>query len=161
MAKDSSLREHLLYLLDGGGAHLDFASSLKNLPASLRGACPEGAPHTIWQLVEHLRIAQWDILEFSRNPDHVSPKWPEGYWPSAGAPGSAAAWEKSLESLRADRQAMRDLVADPGSDLLTPFAHGDGQTLLREALLVADHDAYHLGQIVLLRQMLGDWPPAE
>lgn len=161
MANDSSLREHLLYLLDGGGAHLDFANSVKNLPASLRGACPEGAPHTIWQLVEHLRIAQWDILEFSRNPRHVSPKWPEGYWPPASAPESGAAWESCLESIRADRQAMRDLVADPASDLLAPFAHGDGQTLLREALLIADHDAYHLGQVVLLRQMLGDWPPAQ
>jgi hypothetical protein len=161
MANDSSLREHLLYLLDGGGAHLDFASSVKNLPARLRGACPEGSPHTLWQLVEHLRIAQWDILEFSRNPGHVSPKWPEGYWPSASAPEPAAAWEACLESIRADRQAMRDLVADPAADLLTPFAHGDGQTLLREALLIVDHDAYHLGQIVLLRKMLGDWPPAQ
>jgi hypothetical protein len=161
MAKDSSLREHLLYLLDGGGAHLDFANSIKNLPARLRGACPEGAPHTIWQLVEHLRIAQSDILEFSRNPSHVSPKWPEGYWPTVTAPESEAAWDKCLETIATDRQAMRDLVADPASDLFAPLPHGDGQTLLREALLIVDHDAYHLGQIVLLRKILGDWPPAE
>lgn len=160
MSNDAILREHLLYLLDGGGAHLDFEKAVADLPVALRGVKPPGAPHTAWQLVEHLRITQWDILEFSRDPGHASPPWPEGYWPPAAAPASQEEWEASLAGFRADRKAMRERVADPASDLWTPFPHGDGQTLLREALLVADHDAYHLGQLVLLRQTLDAWPPA-
>jgi hypothetical protein len=159
MSNDDTLREHLLYLLGGGGAHLDFEKAVAELPVSLRGVTPPGAPHTAWQLLEHLRIAQRDILEFSRDPAYVSPPWPEGYWPAAKAPASQEEWEASLAGFRADRQAIRELVADPESDLWTPLPHGDGQTLLREALLVADHNAYHLGQLVLLRQTLDAWPP--
>jgi hypothetical protein len=151
----ASLRQHLLYLLRGGGAHLDFEKAIAGLPPQLRGQKPAGQPHTPWRLLEHLRIAQWDILRFSVDPAHVSPKWPDGYWPSGDGPPDAGAWDRSVEAFRADLKAMLDLVADPHSDLFTPFAHGQGQTLLREALLVADHNAYHLGQFVLVRRLLG------
>ncbi len=157
MPDDRALREHLLYLLRGGGAHVDFGAAVEGFPAALRGRRAPGVPHTAWQLVEHLRIAQWDILEFSRNPKHVSPEFPQGYWPARDAPADDAAWERSLATFRADLAAMEMLVADPNSDLFTPFAHGEGQTLLREALLVADHNAYHIGQIVMLRRLLGAW----
>lgn len=157
---EASLRRHLINLLHSRGAHLDFDSAVKNLPVELRGARPEGQPHTPWRLVEHLRIAQWDILEFSRNAEHVSPPWPAGYWPETDGPPDDDAWNASVAAFRRDLQAMSDLVADPASDLFVEFPWGDGQTLLREALLVADHNAYHIGQIVTLRTLLGDWPPA-
>ena len=151
------LREHLLYLLKGGGAHLSFDKAIAGLPAELRGAKPPGIPHTPWRLLEPLRIAQWDILEFTRNPHHVSPPWPEGYWPAGDAPSDDEAWDRSVAAFRADLQAMQDLVADPGTDLFTPLPHGEGQTTLREAMLVADHNAYHLGQLVMVRRLLGAW----
>jgi hypothetical protein len=148
----------VVYLLKGGGAHLDFDRAVADLPAKLRGAKAAGVPHTPWRLVEHMRIAQWDILEFSRNPKHVSPSFPEGYWPEGDAPPSEAAWEESLARFRADLKAMQDLVADPATDLFARLPHGEGQTVLREALLVADHNAYHLGQLVVARRALGAWP---
>ncbi len=151
------LREHLLYLLEGGGAHLSFEKAVAELPADLRGVRPAGLPFSAWRLLEHLRLAQWDILEFSRNSGHVSAPWPDGYWPSTDAPPDGAAWEASLGAFRADLRAMQDLVRNPSTDLYTKIPHGEGQTLLREALLVADHNAYHLGQLVLLRRMLGAW----
>jgi hypothetical protein len=157
MNKDQALREHLLYLLRDGGAHLNFDAAVAGLPAELRGARPPGVPHTPWRLLEHLRIAQWDILEFSRNPKHVSPKFPEGYWPADDAPPDEAAWDRSAAAFRADLRAMCDLVADPSTDLFAPLPHGTGQTVLREALLVADHNAYHLGQLVVVRRALGAW----
>jgi hypothetical protein len=153
----TALREHLLYLLRGGGAHLDFDKAVAGLPPELRGVRPAGLPHSPWRLLEHLRIAQWDILEFSRNPRHVSPPFPEGYWPQGDAPPDAAAWDRSVAAFRADLKAMEALVSDPASDLFTPLPHGQGQTLLREALLVADHNAYHLGQLVVVRRLLGAW----
>src|SRR5580692_2348009 len=151
MDRDKALREHLLYLLRGGGAHLDFQAAVADLPAALRGAKPPGQPHTPWRLLEHLRIAQEDILEFSRNPRHVSPLFPDGYWPAGDAPPDAGAWDRSVDAFRADLKAMQDLVADPATDLFAPLPHGQGQTALREALLVADHNAYHLGQLVVVR----------
>jgi hypothetical protein len=154
----TALREHLLYLLRGGGAHLDFEKAVADLPARLRGAKPPGQPHTPWRLLEHLRICQWDILEFSRNPRHVSPKFPDGYWPKGDAPPDDGAWDRSVAGFRADLKAMQDLVADPATDLFARIAHGEGQTVLREALLVADHNAYHLGQLVIVRRLLGAWP---
>jgi uncharacterized damage-inducible protein DinB len=153
----AALREHLLHLLRGGGAHLDFEKAVAALPPELRGVRPAGLPHSPWRLLEHMRIAQWDILEFSRNPRHVSPPFPDGYWPQGDAPPDAAAWDRSVAAYRADLRAMEALVADPASDLFTPFPHGQGQTLLREALLVADHNAYHLGQLVVVRRLLGAW----
>lgn len=158
MNKDQAVREHLLYLLRGGGAHIDFETAIAGLPAELRGANPPGVPHTPWRLLEHMRLAQWDILEFSRNPRHLSPKFPDGYWPPGDAPPDDSAWDESVASFRSDLKALQDLVTDPRNDLLTPFPHGEGQTLLREALLVADHNAYHLGQLVVLRRTLGAWP---
>lgn len=152
---DQTLRDHVLELLRGGHAHLTFDAAIKNFPAALRGKRPARSPHSAWELVEHLRIAQWDILEFSRAANHQSPAWPEGYWPKSAAPPSAAAWSKSVRAFRADLEAMCALVADPSSDLSAPIPHGDGQTILREALLLADHNAYHLGQLVLVRKLLG------
>jgi hypothetical protein len=153
----ASLREQLLELLKGGSAHLTFDKAIADLPAKLRGAKPANIPHTPWRLLEHLRLAQHDILEFSRDPKHKSPKWPDGYWPDTDGPPDDAAWDRTVAAVRADLKAMQDLVADPESDLFTPFPHGKGQTLLREALLVADHNAYHLGQLVIVRRALGAW----
>ncbi|MFB3922553.1 MAG: DinB family protein [Terriglobia bacterium] len=154
---DKALRQHLLYLLRGGGARLDFEKTVAGLPAALHGSKPPGAPYTPWALLEHMRIAQWDILEFSRNPRHVSPEWPRGYWPATDGPPDDAAWEKSVAAFRADLKAMEKLVANPQTDLFARIPHGDGQTILREALLAADHNAYHLGQLVLVRRLLGAW----
>jgi hypothetical protein len=154
---DQALREHLDYLLGGGGAHLDFDKAMAGLPPGLRGVRAPNSPHTAWRLLEHLRIAQWDILEFSRNPKHVSPEWPAGYWPADDAPTDDAAWDRSVAAFKADLDAMRILVNDPKSDLFARIPHGDGQTILREALLVADHNAYHLGQLVVLRRVVGAW----
>jgi hypothetical protein len=157
MDKDRALRDHLLELLRCGSAHLDFDKAIADLPANLRGVRPEGSPHSVWELVEHLRFTQWDILDFSRNPDYTTPNWPEDYWPKTPAPANDAAWEESVAAFHRDLKAMQDLVADPKTDLYAKIPWGEGQTILREAMLVADHNAYHLGQIVLVRQMLGDW----
>jgi hypothetical protein len=157
-ATDNSLRRHLVELLQGGGAHLSFDAAVARYPATLRGTKPAGAEHTAWQLIEHMRIAQWDILEFSRDPAHVSPEFPAGYWPGTEAPPTARAWNQTLHTFRADLQAMIALVTKPSTDLFARIPHGDGQTILREALLVADHNAYHLGELVLLRRLLGAWP---
>jgi hypothetical protein len=151
------LRAELDRVLSGKGAHVDFEQAIAGLPPELRGAKPHGSPHSAWELVEHMSIAQWDMLEFSRDAKHVSPAWPEGYWPKTAAPPNSGAWDRSVASFRRDLAAMRKLVADPESDLFTPFAHGDGQTLLREALQLADHNAYHVGELVSLRKVLGVW----
>ncbi len=157
MPDDKVIRDHVLKLLKGRQGHVDFDTVLSNLPRESQGKKPEGAPHTPWQLLEHMRIAQGDILEFSRDPKHVSPKFPGGYWPNSEAPPDEGAWQKSVTSFAADLQAMADLVADPSTDLYARIPHGSGQTILRNALLVADHNAYHLGQLVLLRRLLGVW----
>src|SRR6476619_1445452 len=151
----NALRKQLVETLTGRGAHADFDSAVAGFPVKRAGEKPAGAPHTAWQLLEHLRIAQWDILEFSRNPKHVSPEWPAGYWPADDAPPDDTAWDRSIAAFRADLAAMRALVNDPTTDLFAKIPHGDGQTILREALLVADHNAYHLGQLVSLRRALG------
>ena len=151
------LRDHLLALLRGGHAHAEFDRATADLPPKLRGAKPPGQPHTPWRLVEHMRITQWDILEFSRDPKHESPQWPDGYWPVEDAPPDGKAWARSLRSFHDDRKAVTALVADPKNDLFAPFPWGDGQTLLREAMLVVDHTAYHLGQLILVRRFLGAW----
>jgi hypothetical protein len=154
----TALREHLLYLLRGGGAHLDFDRAVAGLPPELRGVRPAGLPHSAWRLLEHLRIAQWDILRFCIDGRHVSPRFPDGYWPEGDAPPDEAAWDRSVAAFRADLRAMQELVADPATDLFAAIPHGDGQTILREALLVGDHNAYHLGQLVVVRRLLGAWP---
>ena len=157
MANDKALRQHLLDLLKGGNAHVEFDSAFKDFPAQLRGRRPKGTQHSAWEVLEHMRIAQWDILEFSRNPKHKSPEFPRGYWPRTQSPPDDAAWDKSLQSFRKDLEALCDLVADKSTDLFAKIPHGDGQTILREALVAADHNAYHLGEVVLLRRILGAW----
>jgi hypothetical protein len=155
---DQELREHLVALLKGGQAHVHFMDAIDDFPEPKRGAFVEGLPHTGWQLMEHARIAQWDILEFSRNPRHVSPGFPEGYWPKTPVPPDETAWEKSVREFQHDLQEMIKLVKTPKSDLYAAIPHGNGQTILRQALLLADHNAYHLGQLVDLRRALGTWP---
>ena len=151
-----AIREQVVRLLHGRGAHVPFERAVADVPEDRRGVIPAGAETSLWQQLEHLRIAQWDILEFSRDPSHVSPEFPGGYWPDSAVPAGGA-WQGSVERFLADRAEMAALVSDPGADLHTPFAHGTGQTLLREALVVADHNSYHVGQIVLLRRLLGCW----
>jgi hypothetical protein len=157
MDSNLELRAELDRLLSGHGAHADFEAAVADLPAKMRGMKPEGAAHSLWEVVEHLRIAQWDMLEFSRDAKHVSPEWPAGYWPKHAEPGNDAAWANSLRAFQRDLKAMRELVVDPKSDLFAPLPHGEGQTLLREALQLADHNAYHVGELILLRRMLGAW----
>jgi len=157
MRSEESLREHLLELLGGGHAHLDFEKAIAGVPVELQGGRPPGLPHTPWRLLEHMRIAQWDILRFSIDPEHISPDFPDGYWPGGDAPPDSQAWERSVAAFRADLRAMIDLVSNPETDLFKPIPHGQGQTILREALLVADHNAYHLGQLVIVRRLLGAW----
>ena len=156
MDNDQQLREHILYLLTGGGAHIDFESVIEDFPIELINTKVEHITYTAWQLLEHMRIAQWDILEFCRNPKHVSPPWPEGYWPGDNATADAEAWARSLRSFRADLEAMKELQEDPKTDLFARIKHGDGQTVLREALLIADHNSYHLGVLVTLKRLLQD-----
>ena len=155
--RDQHLRQNLLYLIRGGGAHAKFDDAVRSLPPNLRSKKPSNFPHSPWMLLEHLRIAQWDIVEFSRNAKHVSPKWPEGYWPKTPVPPSDTAWAKSIQKFRADQKALLDLVANPKTDLFAKIPWGDGQTILREALLVADHNAYHIAQLIDVRRLLGAW----
>jgi hypothetical protein len=157
---DSALRAHLLELLRMGHGHLTPDATFADLDFDLWGRRPAGAPHTPWQLLEHLRISQWDMLDFSRNPKYVELEWPAEYWPKADAPADQAALTESLERFGADLQAMQALVQDPKTDLFAKIPWGSGQTILREALLVADHNAYHLGQFVLVRRLLGSPPGA-
>jgi hypothetical protein len=148
------LRDHLRELLKGEGAHIPFEQAVADFPPALRGVKPPGAPHTAWQLLEHLRLAQWDILEFSRDPKHQSPPWPEGYWPASEAPPDEHAWDESIRKYQADLEAMQALIADEKHNLYARLPHGEGQTLLREALVLADHNSYHLGQIMYLRKTI-------
>lgn len=155
---DRDLREQLVYLLRGGGAHVHFMDALEGFPAGKHGTFANALPHTGWQLLEHVRLAQWDIVDFSKNPKHVSPDFPGGYWPKTPAPANEKAWEDSVAAFQRDLQEMVHLVQDPRTDLFAKISHGQGQTILREALLLADHNAYHLGQLVDLRRALGAWP---
>ena len=154
---DQSLRDHLVGLLGEGHAHVTFKDAIADWPADKRGAKPPGQPFTPWRVLEHIRISQWDILEFTRSPKYVSPDWPAGYWPADDAPPDAAAWDKSVAQVVRNLREMQRLVRDPKIDLFAKIPHGTGQTVLREALLLADHNAYHLGQLVLLRRLLGAW----
>ncbi len=158
---DQALRDHVVTLLTAKNAHVDFEGAIKNIPVKLRGKRPQSsgnrAAHSLWEVLEHLRIATWDILEFTRDARHVSPDWPSGYWPKTPAPPSGAAWNKSAAAFRADLKAMCELVANPETDLFEKIAHGSGQTVLREALVLADHNAYHYGELVVVRRLLGAW----
>jgi hypothetical protein len=157
MDHDKQLRQQLSKVLDWQEAHADLSAAVSNFPAELQGKVPEGFPYSAWQLLEHIRLALWDIVEFSRNARHKSPEWPEGYWPKTAAPPNTAAWEHSVKETQQHLDEMRELISDSQRDLFEPIPHGSGQTLLRQALLIADHNAYHLGQLVLVRKALGAW----
>ena len=150
-----ALRDQVGELLRGGNAHLVFKDAIADWPVALRGTKPAGQPFTPWRLLEHIRITQWDIVEFTTSAQHESPEWPAGYWPSSDAPPDDTAWDKSVAQVERDRRTMERLVSDAKTDLFARLPHGTGQTVLREALLVADHTAYHVGQLVLLRRLLG------
>lgn len=150
-----ALIDELIHLLQGGGAHASFKDALKGLPAAKRGVKHDELPYSIWQLVEHIRIAQWDMLEFSRNGKHKSPKWPDGYWPKETAPADDAEWKKSVKQIERDLEEFISLMKS--SDIYARFPHGNGQTILREALQIADHCAYHTAEIVVVRRLLGVW----
>jgi DinB superfamily len=157
MSDDTALREQLIDLLGSSHAHATFDSAVTDFPPDLMGTRPPGSPHSPWELLEHMRIAQNDILRFSKSANHVSPKFPDGYWPKSPAPKSASAWNESVRAFQEDLAAFATLLRDPARDLYEKFPWGDGQTLLREAFLIADHNAYHLGQLLLLRRLLGAW----
>ena len=153
----AALLAELTALLAGGNAHATFDQAVADLPAELRNRVVPGVPYTIWQLVEHLRIAQYDILEFCLNPAYQAPEWPAGYWPGKTVPVDEAGWQAALHAIAHDQQQFIDLLHDPATDFFQPLAHGDGQNILREALLIGDHNAYHTGEIILLRRLLGAW----
>jgi hypothetical protein len=155
--EEEKLRKQIVDFLSGRGAHADWKASFRGVPPKLRGVRPRGLPHSLWELLEHMRIAQWDILEFSRDARHVSPDWPAGCWPPVPEPPNAKAWDKSVKMFARDLEAMKKMVANRKTDLFAKIPHGTGQTILREALLVADHNAYHLGQVVTVRKLLGSW----
>jgi len=154
---ESSLRDHLAKLLAWEDAHVSFEAAVEGLPPKLRGTAPSGLPYSPWQLIEHLRLTQHDILDFCRNPDYRELHWPDDYWPSSASPPKPAAWNESVAQFRRDRAALQALASDPTIDLYAPIPHGTGQTYLRELLLVADHTAYHVGQLVTVRRALGAW----
>ena len=156
--KDDSIRKHVLYLLRGGGAHMSFDDVINSFPADLCNRQVEGLPYTPWQVLEHMRIAQWDILEFSRDADHVSPEFPRGYWSKPDEPGTTVLWQKTIDEFRKDLQQMETLVEDESTDLYAKIPHGDGQTILREALLIADHNAYHLGVLAVMARIVKTVP---
>ena len=155
---DTIIREHLLSLLNSGDAHQDIDSAIDEIPAAVRGKRPTGSPHSPWELLEHIRLAQADILEYSQNPEHVSPEFPEGYWPKTPAPRDEEQWNDTVAAFKRDLRDMIRLIENPKTDLYAPIPHGQGQTILREALVLADHNSYHLGQLVDLRRALGSWP---
>ena len=157
MANDKALRNQLIALLEGGNAHATFDSAVHDFPMDKAGTRPKGLPYSAWELLEHLRIAQHDIVKFSSSAEHKSPKWPEGYWPATPGPEKESDWAHSVRAIRKDLAEFEDLIRDPKQDLYRKFPWGDGQTLLREALLIADHNAYHIGQLVLVRRLLGEW----
>ena len=154
---NDAVRKQLIASLTGSNAHQSFDAAVKDLPAELRGIKPDKLPYSIWQLVDHIRIAQWDILAFSRDATHESPPWPSGYWTEDLAPADEAAWLQALEQIRQDRDAFVALLNDPNRDLYASFEHGDGKNLLREAMLIADHNAYHVGEIIIIRRLLDAW----
>ncbi|MDX1614918.1 MAG: DinB family protein [Candidatus Promineifilaceae bacterium] len=155
---DEALRQHLLNLLDGRGAHMTFDQAVVEFPPEAMNRQPPNVPYTPWHLIEHLRIAQWDILQFVRDPEHDSPAWPDGYWPERSATTDTAGWDASLTAFRSDLEAMKEIVRDRDVELTAELPHAPGYTYLREVLLVADHNAYHVGEFAILRQVMGTWP---
>jgi hypothetical protein len=158
MTHDQQLRQQIAKALDWGEAHADFRTVVNDFPIDLRGEVPPGFTHSAWELLEHLRIALWDIVEYTRDSRHKSPPWPAGYWPPVPTPPQDEAWDQSVDSIIDLVEQMREMVLDRARPLLDPFPRSQGQTLMREALLAADHNAYHLGQLVQVRQALRAWP---
>lgn len=156
-SNDDTLRAHLIDLMVGGNAHATFDDAVADLPANLRGSVPQGLPYSIWQLVDHIRIAQWDILEFTKDQEHQSPKWPDEYWPKEAEPENEAAWNDALKQIEADKEEFVGIISNPNNNLYQALPKGDGQSILREALLIADHLAYHTAEIIVLRRLLGAW----
>jgi len=154
---DKTTRIQLIKLIKGGNAHATIKDALHDLPAKLRGAVPAGLPYSIWMLVDHIRIAQWDILKFCTNPEHQSPKWPYEYWPKNSAPKDEDEWNEAVEQIESDKAKFIDLLEDEEISLFEPFKNEPNINLLREALLIADHTSYHTGQIIVIRRLLGDW----
>jgi hypothetical protein len=157
MNPDAGVREQLAKLLAWEDAHVGFEKAVAGIPPKLRGTQPTGAPYSPWQLLEHLRLTQQDILDFCRNPDYEAQDWPDDYWPPSPDPPTAKAWDSSVQRFREDRKALQQLAADPKIDLGARIPHGDGQTYLRELVLAADHTAYHIGQLIVIRRLLGIW----
>jgi hypothetical protein len=158
MDQNKSLREHLVKLLRGTGeAHVEFDDVVKAMPFELQGQIPNGAQHSPWQELEHIRIAQWDIFEYGMNPRHESPEFPEGYWPKNPQPPDQSAWEKSCKAFHDDQDKFIEYISDPATDLYRVIVGSEGKTILRQAIVAADHNTYHLGQLVLLRRILGAW----
>lgn len=157
-SSNEAMRQQLLALLRSQNAHLDFDAAVADFPVDAINRRPPDVPYTPWHLLEHLRIAQWDILEFIRDPDHDSPDWPAGYWPPQEAEADAAQWQKTIDSFRSDLQALQDLVMDSDTDFFAPIPHAPDYTIFREILVVADHNAYHVGEFAILRQVMGTWP---
>jgi uncharacterized damage-inducible protein DinB len=155
---DAFLREQLSKLLAWEEAHVGFDKAVDGIPEDLRGKRPPGTPHSPWELLEHLRITQYDILDFCRNPKYEEMEWPADYWPPTAAPPTSSAWDASIEQFRGDRKALQDLARDSRIDLAARIPHGTGQTYLRELMLVADHTAYHVGALIVVRRLLGIWP---
>jgi hypothetical protein len=153
------LREQLRELVDGQGAHMPFDEAVADFPADAMNRHPPGVPYTPWHLLEHVRIAQRDIIEYVTNRAYLEPSWPEEYWPARDATATPAQWESTIAGFRDDRRTLRDLVADPATDLLATIPGTPGHTILREVRLVGDHNAYHLGEFAILRQVMGTWPP--
>jgi hypothetical protein len=152
--RERALRDHLSYLLRGGGAHIDFDTFVADFPVELIDRKPGHLPYTPWQVLEHMRIAQWDILEFCRNAGHVSPEFPKGYWPPATTVPTLETWRKTIQAFRSDLKKLEKLLGEPATDLFSLIPHGEGQTILREALLVADHNSYHLGALLVMKRIL-------
>ena len=159
MSSDDLIREHLKELLSWNSAHVEFDRVVRNVPPKMRGTCPAGVPYSLWQLLEHVRLAQHDILDFCTNPGYTSPSWPADFWPAESSPVEREDWQQSIAGYRRDRHSLVQLVTDPSIDPMEAIPHGDGQTYFREIILVADHTAYHLGEMVVVRRMLGIWPP--
>jgi len=154
VSNDKALRDHLLHLLRGGGAHIHLDELIADFPIDSINRKLEGLPYTAWQVLEHMRLAQWDILEFSRDANHVSPEFPKGYWPPADVMANEAMWDRTVQTFRSDLKEFEKLLHDPAIDLFAQIPHGAGQTILREALLVADHNAYHLGTLAVMKRLL-------
>ncbi len=159
MNDDSIVREQLLALLRGGNAHMTFESAVSDFPEEHLNTPPPSVPYTPWHLLEHLRIAQWDILEFIRDPNHKSPNWPEGYWPERDEKADPSKWDETVQAFRRDLQALQEIVEDPQTELYAPIPHAPDYTIFREILVVADHNAYHIGEFAILRQVMSTWPP--